>query len=112
MPKIVLSDFQSAANEKYGDFEVHLPSGEVVLFAPAIRLVKAKRTELAKALDIQARAELNNGDDLYDVYRDAFRISEKAKGNYDKLAEAIGDDPAIWQDLFIAFNEETAAGEA
>jgi hypothetical protein len=112
MPKINLSDIQSAANEKYGDFEVHLPEGEVVLFVPAIRLPKAKRQELAAALDIQTRAEANTTDDLYDVYRDAFRISEKVKGNYDKMAAVIGDDPAVWQDMFIAFNEDTMPGEA
>jgi hypothetical protein len=112
MPKINLSDIQNAANQKYGDFEIHLPSGEVILFVPAIRLVKEKRQELAAALDIQTRAQADNADDLYDVYRDAFRISEKVKGNYDKLAEVVGDDPAVWQDLFISFNEETAPGEA
>ena len=112
MPKIILSDLQNAANEKYGDFEVHLPSGEVILFVPAIRLDKEHRTELAKVLDIQARAKEDTTDDLYDVYRDAFRVSEKVKGNYDKLAQAVGDDPAVWQDLFISFNEETAPGEA
>jgi hypothetical protein len=112
MPKIILSDLQSAANEKYGDFEVHLPSGEVILFIPAIRMDKARRTELAKVLDIQTRASQDTTDDLYDVYRDAFRVSEKAPGNYDKLAAVVGDDPAVWQDLFISFNEETAPGEA
>jgi hypothetical protein len=112
MPKIILTDLQSAANEKYGDFEVHLPGGEVILFVPAIRMNKAKRTELAKVLDIQTRASQDTTDDLYDVYRDAFRVSEKAKGNYDKLAAVVGDDPAVWQDLFISFNEETAPGEA
>jgi hypothetical protein len=112
MPKIILSDFQTAANEKYADFEVHLPDGQVLLFIPAIRMPKAKRTELAKALDIQTRAEVNDGTDLYDLYRDAFRISEKAPGNYDALAAVVGDDPAVWQDLFIEFQEITQPGEA
>lgn len=112
MPKIVLSDFQSAANTKYQDFEVHLPGGEVVLFTPAMRMVKEQRQRLADALDIMARAEVNDGTDIYDVYRDAFRISEKVAGNYDKLAKAVGDDPAVWEALFLSFNEETQPGEA
>lgn len=112
MPKIVLSDFQSAASRKYQDFEVHLPSGEVILFTPAMRMPKAQRTELAKAMDIMARANTNDGTDLYDVFRDAFKISEKVAGNYDKLAEAVGDDPAVWEALFLSFNEETQPGEA
>lgn len=112
MPKINLSDFQTAASLKYQDFEVHLPSGEVVLFTPAMRMVKEQRQRLAKALDIMARATADDGTDLYDVYRDAFRISEKAVGNYDKLAAAVGDDPAVWEALFLSFNEETQPGEA
>jgi Mycobacteriophage tail assembly protein len=112
MPKIILSDFQTAANEKYADFEVHLPGGEVILFVPAIRLPKAKRTELSHALDVQARAAVDDGTDIYDLYRDAFRITEKAPGNYDKLAAVVGDDPAVWQDLFIEFQEITQPGEA
>lgn len=111
MPKIVLSDIQSAANTKYQDYEVHLPGGEVILFVPAMRMVKEQRQKLATALDIMARSKVNDGTDLYDVYRDAFRISEKAEGNYDKLAAAVGDDPAVWEALFLSFNEETQAGE-
>lgn len=112
MPKIVLSDFQSAANAKYTDFEVHLPSGEVILFRPAMRMEKADRQRLAEALDVMARSKVDDGTDLYDIYRDTFRISEKAVGNYDKLAAAVGDDPAVWEALFLSFNEETQPGEA
>lgn len=112
MPKIVLADVQSAADKKHSDFEVHLPSGEVVLFVPALRLPKAKRLELAEAMNIPKRAEADNGDDLYDLYRDAFRISEKAEGNYEKLLKAVGDDPAVWQELFVEFQEVGQLGEA
>lgn len=112
MPKIILSDFQNATNEKYGDFEVHLPTGEVVLFTPAIRMDKAQRKALTEAMDVQTRAKLDDGTDIYDLYRDAFRVSEKAAGNYDKLNAVVGDDPAVWQGLFIEFQEITQAGEA
>lgn len=112
MPKINLADIVDAADKKYTDFEVHLPGGEVILFTPAMRMVKESRSKLADALNIPARIEANNGDDLYDLYRDAFKISEKVAGNYDKLAAAVGDDPAVWQELFLNFNEETLTGEA
>lgn len=112
MPKITLTDFQSAASAKYQDYEVHLPSGEVILFRPAMRMEKADRQRLANALDILTRAQADDGTDLYDVYRDMFRIAEKAPGNYDKLAAAVGDDPAVWEALFLSFNEETQPGEA
>lgn len=112
MPKLNLSDLVEAADKKYGDFEVHLPSGEVILFTPAMRMDKERRHKLADAMNIPARADADNGDDLYDVYKDAFRISEKVAGNFDKLAAAVGDDPAVWQALFMEFNEETVLGEA
>lgn len=112
MPKIVLSDFQSAADKKYGDFEVHLPGGEVILFTPAMRMPKEQRRKLAAAMDVMSRAKNETDTDLYDVYRDTYRISEKVEGNYEKLAAAVGDDPAVWEELFLAYNEETQPGEA
>lgn len=116
MPKIILSDIQSAVEKKYSDFEVHLSDGSVLLFVPAMRLPKEKRIQLSAALDIPGRAARleadGEWDDIYEVYRDAFRISEKAEGNYERLAKALGDDPAAWQELFVAFNEDTQAGEA
>lgn len=112
MPKIILSDFQQAANEKYADFEVHLPSGEVLKFVPAIRMDKARRKAYAAVLNVEERSKVNDGTDLYDLYRDAFKFSERVPGHFDKLDEVVGDDPAIWQDLFIEFQEITQPGEA
>ena len=110
MPKINLSEIQSAANKKFSDFEVTLPGGETVVFASVLRLPKAKRQELAAALDMEARG--NEADtDMFDLYRDAFRITAKSKDAHAKLEEAIGDDPAVWQELFKAFSEDTQVGE-
>ena len=112
MPKINLSEIQSAANTKFSDFEITLPGGETVSFSPILRLPKAKRLELSAAMDIKAITEADNGTDVYDLYRDAFRITAKTAGAYEGLEAAVGDDPAVWQELFKAFSEETQVGEA
>jgi hypothetical protein len=112
MPKIKLSDFQKTVNDKYADFEVHTPDGEVLLFVPALRMPKERRKQYAAVLDIQERAKADNGDDLYDVYRDCFRVSAKHPDSFTKLDALLGDDPAYWQELFVAFQEDSQAGEA
>jgi len=112
MPSIKLSDIQAAADKKYGDFVVELPDNEIVSFAPALRLPKVQRRLLAAALDIQKRAEADDDADIYDVYRDVFRISARQGQAFDKLTEAIGDDPAIWEELANEFLQDTQAGEA
>lgn len=112
MPSIKLSDIQAAADKKYGDFEVHLPDNDIVSFAPALRLPKEKRRLLAAVLDIQKRAEADDDADIYDVYRDVFRVSARQAHGFDKLTEAIGDDPAIWEELASEFLSVTEAGEA
>lgn len=111
MPKINLSDIQSATNLKFSDFEVTLPGGEVVLFVPVLRLPKVKRTELAEAFNVEVRAKVEESLDMYDLYRDAFRITAKHAGGFKKLEEAVGDDPAVWQELFTSYSEDTQAGE-
>lgn len=112
MPKIQLSDFQETISKKYEDFEIFLPGNEVVSFAPALRMDKKRRRALAAVLDIEARAKIDNDDDIFDLYRDAFRVSERKAGDFTKLSKAIGDDPAVWQDLFLSFVQDTQAGEA
>lgn len=112
MPKIQLLDFQESADKKFEDFEVFLPGDDVAVFSPALRLSKAKRRELARVLDVESRAKVETDDDIFDVYREAFQVSERNEGDYDKLYAAVGDDPAVWQDLFLAFVQDTQAGEA
>lgn len=112
MPSIKLSDIQSAADKKYGDFEIHLPDGEIVSFMPALRLPKENRKQLAKALDIETRAKVANDDDLYDVYKDIFRVSARQANAFAKLEKVVGDDPAIWEELVNEFMSESQPGEA
>lgn len=111
MPSITLSDIKNAADAKFGDFEITLPTGEVVRFQPALRLPKAQRRELAGALDIDARAQIANGDDLYDVYKDIFRITARTPEGFTRLDATVGDDPAVWEELANAFLKDTQAGE-
>jgi Mycobacteriophage tail assembly protein len=114
MPKINLSTVQQAADTKYDDFVVELPTGQVVTFRAILRLDKAKRRELRAAMDLPARATANpdSQDDIYDVYRDAFRITAKTPNDFPILEQAIGDDPAVWTELFTAFTEDAQVGEA
>jgi len=113
MPSITLNDIQSAADKKFGDFEVVLPDGETVTFIPALRLPKETRRKLGKAFDIEARAaEEGNDDDMFDVYKDVFRITQRHAGDFDKLEKAVGDDPAVWEELSTSFMQDTQAGEA
>ena len=113
MPSIKLSDIQQAADKKFGDFEVHLPSGEIISFVPALRLPKEARRKLGKAFDVEARVkEENNDDDLYDIYKDIFRVSGRQADAFTKLETAVGDDPAIWEELVREFMQDTQAGES
>ena len=112
MPKIQLSDFQQAVNDKFGDFEVFVSETETLHFAPALRMPKEQRRALAAALDLETRAEVDNDDDLYDVYKDVFRIAARKPADFDTLAGIFNDDPALWQELFQAYIEGTSAGEA
>lgn len=112
MPKLQLSDFQQAVNKKFSDFEIFAGDDVLAAFLPALRLPKDKRRELAAALDIPTRAEVDNGDDVFDIYKDAFRISERTPGDFARLEDAFGDDPALWQELFHEFIEASQAGEA
>jgi len=115
MPKINLSDLQTAANTKFSDFEVTLPGGQVALFSPILRLAKAKRVELALAMDLEGvktRVAAGEHIDMYDLYREAFSVVAKTPEAFAALDAAVGDDPAVWRELFEAYSEETQAGEA
>jgi hypothetical protein len=112
MPKINLSDIQSAANTKFADFEITLPGGEIIFFQPVLRLEKHRRLQLKAAMDLKARGEADADTDLYDLYQDAFKVVAKTPDAYDKLVAAVGDDPAVWQELFESYNEDTEPGEA
>lgn len=116
MPQVSLIDFQKAADEKFGDYEITLPAGDVACFVQAVRLPKAKRRKLAEALDMQARAAQaeaeESDDDIFDMFKDAFRVAAKSAKDFRELEKAVGDDPAIWTDLFNDFVEGSDMGEA
>jgi hypothetical protein len=113
MPSVKLSDFQSAADKKYGDFEVHLPDNSIVSFVPALRLPKESRRKLAKAFDVETRINADEPDlDLYDIYKDVFRVSARQTDAFTKLEAIVGDDPAVWEELAKSFMQDTQAGES
>lgn len=113
MPSIKLSDIQQAADKKYGDFEVHLPDTTIISFVPAIRLPKESRRKLAAAFDVEKRVKGDEPElDLYDIYRDVFRVSAKQADAFDRLDAVVGDDPAVWEELAREFLQDTQAGES
>jgi hypothetical protein len=113
MPSITLSDIQQAADKKYGDFQITLPDAQIVSFVPALRLPKESRRKLAAAFDVEKRVNGDEPDlDLYDIYKDVFRVSARQTDAFTKLEEVVGDDPAVWEELAKAFMQDTQAGEA
>lgn len=114
MPKIQLTTIQQAVDTKHDDFVVELPTGQSATFSAILRLDKPKRRALRAAMDLKGRAEANpdSDDDIYDVYKDAFRITAKTGNDFPLLEQAVGDDPAMWSDLFAAFSEDAQVGEA
>lgn len=118
MAQFQLADIQAAADKRFGDFEVvtDLESGDVARFIPTLRQPKKIRRQLAAIVDLEARTkaavENDTDDDLFDMFRDYFRVSARSAADYKKLEKAIGDDPAVWTDLFNMFTEEDQAGEA
>lgn len=115
MPKINLAAAQEAIEAKYEDLEVDVLTSEgeeTVAFMPVLRLPKARRKAIGEALDIPTRAKADDGTDLYDIYKDVFRLSERTEGDFAKLDAFVGDNPAMWEHLFEAYIKGTEAGEA
>lgn len=112
MPKINLSTVQQAADKKFDDTVIELPSGQTATFSAILRLPKEKRKALRASMDLSARAEAKDEADIWDVYKDAFRITAKTEHDFPMLEQFVGDDPAVWTELFQAFTEDNQMGEA
>lgn len=128
MSTIKLSDLKKAAEQKYGDFEVVVPAaaGEkktrTAKFRPVLRCDKATRAAYAKATD--PMNHLPEGTDATEVDEDivdvllaavkaGFLVVAYSQHDFELLDEALGDDLAFWQELFVEYNKDGGlTGEA
>jgi hypothetical protein len=107
MPQIQLSNVQSAAEHKFGDLEVVTADGDTLVFQNPMRIPKERRQGLVEVFDLEKRVETNPDDDKFDLFQAAFKIVAKTPEDFEKLAAAVGDDPATWQELFHQFEAQT-----
>lgn len=113
MTQVSLADIQRAAEKKYGNYTV-LIEDEVLTFLNPLRLPKEKRKAIAELNTAEfyqpgaAGAEF----DKWDMYRRIFELSAKTPAHFERLDQVIGDDPAMWEELFDALNTVVELGEA
>lgn len=107
MAGMTLDDITSAADAKYGPFEVEgVPGGSVTLVNP-LRLHKDKRKKLN---ELQAKQE--NTDDQADLFRDMLKLVAKTPADAARLIEALGDDLAKYAVVLTSYGEAARLGEA
>lgn len=102
------TDLASAADKKYSPLELDLPDETKVAMRLPLRLSREERKAITKAFDIKDEEEK----DMLDIYTDVFRIVIEDKKSADKLLELLGEDLALYQELFAEFAERMQPGEA
>lgn len=120
MSALKLDDLRKGAEEKYPDFEIETEDGKILGFKPIFRLDKAKRKQVAEALDIEKRLkELDENSDvdqpelMISIFSDALAAAERTKGDHAALAKWAGnEDLGMWLFIFRAYSEKTDLGEA
>ena len=117
---IELSELTTAAENGYKAYEI-LDGGEVIAsFQPLLKLPKAVRTEVVKAVDfkqivmdlIEAGPDIEDDRDLYDLMREALRLVCNDDEMFSRLEEKIGDKPLVWKYIFEEYEKLTNPGEA
>lgn len=119
MSALSLDDLRKGAEEKYPDFEIETEDGKVLGFKPLFRLPKAKRRQVAEALDVEKRLkELGEDSDvdqpelMISIFSDALAAAERTKGDHAALAKWAGkEDLGMWLFIFRAYSEKTDLGE-
>ena len=120
MSALKLDDLRKGAEEKYPDFEIETEDGKVLGFKPIFRLAKAKRKQVAEAMDVDRRlkelgedSDVDQSELMIDIFSDALAAAERTKGDHAALAEWAGrEDLGIWLFIFRAYSEKTDLGEA
>lgn len=110
-----LDHLQKAADRKYADYIIANGEGEDLVFENPMRRPREARRKLARLFDLEAmekRAQAEPDLDLYDLYREAFQVSAKKPLYFEQLDEAVGDNPAMWEELIAEYQKQCAPGEA
>lgn len=102
------TDLASAADKKYSPLELDLPDETKVVMRLPLRLSREERKAITKAFDIKDEEEK----DMLDIYSEVFRIVIEDEKVADKLLELLGEDLALYQELFAEFAERMQPGEA
>lgn len=119
MSALKLDDLRKGAEAKYPDFEIETEDGKILGFQPVFRLVKAKRKQVAHAMDVERRlkeldeeSDVDQAELMIQIFSDALLAAERTKGDHAALAKWAGaDDLGIWLFIFRAYSEKTDLGE-
>lgn len=110
-----LDHLQKAAKAKYADYVIPNSDGEDLVFENPMRRNRESRRKLAALFDLEsmeARAAAEPDLDLYDLYREAFQLAAKKDTYFEQLDAAVGDNPALWEELIVDYREACQPGEA
>lgn len=102
------TDIAKAADKKYSPLELDLPDESKVVMRLPLRLSREERKAISKAFDIKDEEEK----DMLDIYTEVFRIVIEDEKSADKLLDLLGEDLALYQELFAEFAERMQPGEA
>lgn len=102
------NDLAKAADKKYAPLELDLPDESKVILRLPLRLSREERKAITRAFDVKDEEEK----DMLDIYTDVFRIVIEEKEAADKLLDLMGEDLAMYQELFAEFAERMQPGEA
>lgn len=102
------NDLAKAADKKYAPLELDLPDESKVVLRLPLRLSREERKAITRAFDVKDEEEK----DMLDIYTDVFRIVIEEKEAADKLLDLMGEDLAMYQELFAEFAERMQPGEA
>lgn len=102
------NDLAKAADKKYAPLELDLPDETKVVLRLPLRLSREERKAITRAFDVKDEEEK----DMLDIYTDVFRIVIEEKEAADKLLDLMGEDLAMYQELFAEFAERMQPGEA
>lgn len=113
-----LDTLREQLEEKYGSFKVGLSDGDVAEFQNAMRLPKAKRVGLMKAMkDLEVAEdgeELDEEAQLEAQEAAVKKVIELAvkDGKGKKVIKEVGDDLVFLIELINQWQEQTQLGEA